>query len=178
MDLKIALLVGLVVGLIAAAIWLWPSPVPILVPTAEIAVEDATWQWTIELQGSSDLILEATAVRPRIRTGQAATSRLVSPLSPSTELGEATENVAPRIVVEHAATASSVPIGVTAAPSVIASPRILVEHAATVIVIRALGSSSGLQSDSARVSTKLLIENAEVVDIKLLEAMPPDSLGQ
>ena len=205
MDLKIALLVGLVVGLIAAAIWLWPSPVTILLPAAEIAMEDATGQWTVVLRPNSDLISDAATVLPRIRTGHAATSSLVSPLSPSRELNDVTANVASRIVVEHAATASSVSIGnvaaqsliasprvvvenaatvstvrlgITTAPSTIASPRVLVEHAATVIPIGPIDSSCGLQSDSARVSTKLLIENAEIVDTKPLEAMPPLSLGE
>jgi len=178
MDLKIALLVGLVVGLIAAAIWLWPSPVPIPLSAAEIAVESATGQWTIRLRRSSDLISDAATVLPRIRTDHAATSSLISALSSSTELAEATRDVVQRIVVEHAATASSVSIGTTAAPSVIASPRVVVEHGATVIPIGPIGSSSGLQSDSAEVSTKLLIENAEVVNTRLLEAMPLDSTNE
>jgi len=178
MDMKIALLVGLVVGLIAAAVWLWPSPAPILVPTARISVEDATAQWAIGLKGNAALARNTSAVLPRIRTGHAATSSLVSPIHPSTGPDEVTDNVASRIVVEHAATASSVSIGTTAAPSVIASPRVLVEYAATVIPIGPIGNFSGLQSDSAKVLTKLLIEDAEIVDANLLEAMPLGSLSE
>ena len=173
MDLKIALLVGLVVGLIAAAFLFWPSPVPIPFPAAEIAVEDAIAQWPIELQGSSDLVLETSAVLPRILTDHAATSSLVSPLQQAP-----TEDTTPRVLVEHAATVSFVPIGTQDRPTPNVSPRILVQHVATVLPIGTLSSSSGLQSDSAKVSTKVLIENAEVVNIRLLEAVSPGSLGE
>ena len=179
MDVKIALLVGLVVGLIAVAIWLWPSPVPILIPAAEITVEDATGQWTVGLRRSTGLISDAATVLPRIRTDHAATASLVSLLLPSTELTDATAgNVAAHIVVEHAATASTLPLGVTTAPSEATSPRVLVEYASTATLIGPITTSSGLQSDSAKVSTKLLIENAEVVDTLLLEAMPLGSPGE
>ena len=180
MDMKIALLVGLVVGLIAAAIWLWPPPpsAPILIPSAEITVEDETGQWTVALRPSADLVLITATVLPRIRVGHAATASLVSPLLPSSELVNATADVAVRIVVGHAATTSAISIGLVAAPSAIASPRVLVEHAAAASLIGPITTSPGLQSDSAKVSTKLLIENAEVVDTKLLEAMPPGSPGE
>lgn len=178
MDLKIALLVGLAVGLIAAAIWLWPSPSPILVPAAQISVEDATAQWAIGLKGNGSLDQDTSVVLPRIQIGYAATSKLVSPLQPSTELGKDTKHAVQRILVEHVATAAIVSMVGSKAPTLSTAPRILVEHAATTLPIGPLRSSSELQSDGVQVLTKLLIENAEVVETKLLEAMPPDSPGE
>jgi len=172
MDLKIALLVGLVVGLILLIIGPWPSTAPILVPAAEIAIEDATWQWTIALQGSSDLILEAASALPRIRTGHAATASLVSPLAPSTELVEITANASPRIVVGHAATTSAISIGIEAAAIVTTDPRILVEPAATVLPLAPVAESELLAEDAQRVTRKLVIEDAETVDIHTLKPMP------
>ena len=174
MDLKIALLVGLVVGLIAAAIWLWPSPVPILVPTAEITVEDATGQWTIGLQESSDLILETAAVLPRIQIGHAATSSLVSPLQSSIELVEAASDVVPRILVEYASTASPNPLAETEDFTITTSPRILVEHAATVAPLTPVAESELLAKDAQRVAHKLVIENAETINIRTLEPLPSE----
>jgi len=180
MDLKTVLLVGVVVGLIAAAILLWPDDpahTP-LIPTAKISVDNATAQWTIELKGSVVLDLEAASVSPRIQICHAATSDLISPLQPSTELGKDSKQAVPRILVEHAATTASVSIGSADVPATTAQPRILVEHAATTLPIGVLCSSSGLQSNSAKVMTKLLIEDAAVVSTTPLEAMPPDSPGR
>jgi len=180
MDLKTALIVGLVVGLIAATLLLWPNgdtPIP-LIPTVTISVNDATAQWTIGLQGSAVLDLEAASVSPRIQICHAATSSLAPPLQPATDLGKDSKLAVPRILVEHAATTAFVPMGSTDVPATTARPRILVEHAATTLPIGVLHSSSGLQSDSAKVSPKLLIEDAEIVDTTLLEAMPPDPPGR
>lgn len=170
MDLKIALLAGLLIVAVLLFLPTKPFPLPPVL-RLEIAIEDATWQWTIGLQGSSELILEAGAVLPRIRTDHAATSGLVSPLSPSTELDETTENVVPRIVVEHAATASPGSLEATAAPSVIVFARILVEHAATVAPLAPVAESELLEEVAQRVTHKLVIENAETVNTRTLEPL-------
>jgi|AntAceMinimDraft_16_1070373.scaffolds.fasta_scaffold13135_3 hypothetical protein len=181
MDLKTVLLVGLSVGLIAAAILLWPSgdaPIP-LTPKAEIVVEGTSIEpWRKELEVSARLAKETVSVLPRVQIWHAVTSGLAPPLQQSTEMERDAKQTAQRILVEHAATATSVPMGATTPPVVAASARVLIEHAATALPIGALSSSSGLQSDSAKVSPKLLIEDAEIVDTTLLEAMPPDPPGR
>jgi len=173
MDLKIALLLGLVVGLILVIVGPWLGP-PLPVPAAEIVLEDAMGQWAIGLKPHSGLILAAATVLPRIWTSHAATSGLVSPLQPSIELAEATRNVVQRIVIEHTATAAPVSLGMTGVPNATAFPRILVEYAATVSLLAPVAKSELLAEDAQRVAHKLVIENAETVNIRTLEPLPSE----
>lgn len=170
MNCKLLLLVGIA---IAALLLLLPDNddatlVPL--PARKLVVEGAV-TLPIDLSVSEELLRAMQVEEARVLSHGAATLS-VFPLADVE--GIETAPVRPRILVEGASVAGPVsPGGGSEVPSV-GAPRILVEHAAAVATLASIEKSTALLQDVGRVAVKLIIENAETVNIYALGPLPSE----
>jgi len=150
-------------------------PKPILTAPS-ITIEDAKAHWVGGLVSSRQLVADTVDVSPRVLVEHAATLG-IQRLSPSSDLVKDGSEVLPRILVEYAATAS--PLLLDRSDALVAAvsdmaPRILVEHAVTVAYLSPVEGSEVLPQATQSASAKIIIEDAETIDLQRLEPIPSE----